>query len=61
MKNLKKKRKAVGLSQYQLAEISGVSRNIISLIELGHRSATIEEEIIMCKAIKRKGDRDVRK
>ena len=53
MKNLKLKsaRAAKDLSQQQLAEIVGVSRQTINAIELGNYNPTIKLCIAICKAL----------
>ena len=49
--NLKKVRTEKGLSQQQLAEIVGVSRNTISSIETGQFSPTAKLALILCIAL----------
>lgn len=53
MKNLKMKsaRAAKDLSQQQLAEITGVSRQTINAIEKGDYNPTINLCIAICKAL----------
>ncbi|WP_312372514.1 helix-turn-helix transcriptional regulator [Lachnoclostridium sp.] len=53
MKNLKLKsaRVAMDLSQQQLADLVGVSRQTISLIEKGDYNPTINLCIAICKAL----------
>ena len=53
MKNLRLKaaRAALDLSQQQLAERVGVSRQTISAIEKGHYNPTINLCIAICKAL----------
>lgn len=53
MKNLKLKsaRVALDLSQQQLAELVGVSRQTISAIEKGDYNPTINLCIAICKAV----------
>lgn len=53
MKNLKLKaaRAAMDLSQQQLADIVGVSRQTISAIEKGDYNPTIHLCIAICKAV----------
>ena len=46
--NIKKKRMEQGLSQSQLAEMVGVSRNTISSIETGQFSPTAKLALILC-------------
>lgn len=49
--NLKKIRTEKGLSQQQLAETVGVSRNTISSIETGQFSPTAKLALILCIAL----------
>ena len=49
--NLKKVRTEKGLSQQQLAETVGVSRNTISSIETGQFSPTAKLALILCIAL----------
>lgn len=51
---LKEARAAVGLSQGQLAEIVGVSRNTISSIETGQFSPTAKLALVICIALDKK-------
>ena len=53
MKNLRMKsaRAALDLSQQQLAEIVGVSRQTINAIEMGEYNPTIRLCIAICKAL----------
>ena len=51
---LKQARAAAGLSQGQLAEIVGVSRNTISSIETGQFSPTAKLALIICIALDKK-------
>ncbi len=55
MKNLKLKsaRAAIDLSQQQLADIVGVSRQTINAIEKGDYNPTINLCIAICKAVNR--------
>ena len=55
MKNLRMKsaRAALDLSQQQLAEIVGVSRQTINAIEKGEYNPTIRLCIAICKALDR--------
>jgi putative transcriptional regulator len=52
--NLKSIRTEKGLSQGQLAEMVGVSRNTISSIETGQFSPTAKLALILCIALDRK-------
>ena len=52
--NLKEARTQAGLSQSQLAEIVGVSRNTISSIETGQFSPTAKLALILCIALDKK-------
>lgn len=52
--NLKEFRKAKGLSQTQLAEMVGVSRNTISSIETGQFYPTAKLALILCIALDKK-------
>ena len=49
--NLKKVRGSKGLSQAQLAELVGVSRNTISSIEIGQFNPTAKLALILCTAL----------
>lgn len=51
---LKEKRAEKGLSQAQLAEMVGVSRNTISSIETGQFSPTAKLALILCIALDQK-------
>ena len=51
---LKEIRTEKGLSQAQLAEMVGVSRNTISSIETGQFSPTAKLALILCIALDRK-------
>lgn len=51
---LKEARIAAGLSQNQLAEMVGVSRNTISSIETGQFCPTAKLALILCIALDRK-------
>ena len=52
--NLKLIRKEKGLSQAQLAEMVGVSRNTISSIETGQFNPTAKLALILCIALDKK-------
>ena len=52
--NLKKCRHDMGLSQQQLAEMVGVSRNTISSIETGQFNPTAKLALILCIALDKK-------
>lgn len=49
--NLKEIRSQRGLSQSQLAEVVGVSRNTISSIETGQYSPTAKLALVLCIAL----------
>lgn len=51
---LKEARSAAGLSQGQLGEMVGVSRNTISSIETGQFSPTAKLALIICIALDKK-------
>ncbi|MFG6392812.1 MAG: helix-turn-helix transcriptional regulator [Lachnospiraceae bacterium] len=51
---LKKARTEKGLSQSQLAKITGVSRNTISSIETGQFNPTAKLALILCIALDKK-------
>ena len=51
---LKEYRNKVGLSQAQLAEMVGVSRNTISSIETGQFNPTAKLALILCIALDKK-------
>lgn len=51
---LKEARTAAGMSQGQLAELVGVSRNTISSIETGQFSPTAKLALIICIALDKK-------
>ena len=51
---LKKKKKKKKLSQTQLAEMVGVSRNTISSIETGQFCPTAKLAIVLCVALDKK-------
>lgn len=52
--NLKDARTQKGLSQQQLAEMVGVSRNTISSIETGQFNPTAKLALILCVALDKK-------
>jgi len=52
--NLKSARREKGLSQSQLAELVGVSRNTISSIEVGQFNPTAKLALILCIALDKK-------
>lgn len=52
--NLKASRSEKGLSQQQLAEMVGVSRNTISSIETGQFNPTAKLALILCIALDKK-------
>ena len=52
--NLKEARLAANLSQAQLAEMVGVSRNTISSIETGQFNPTAKFALIICTALDKK-------
>lgn len=52
--NLKKVRTAANLSQQQLADMVGVSRNTISSIETGHFCPTAKLALVLCIALDKK-------
>lgn len=52
--NLKSVRKEKGLSQTELANMVGVSRNTISSIETGQFSPTAKLALILCIALDKK-------
>lgn len=52
--NLKECRQEKNLSQSQLAEIVGVSRNTISSIETGQFNPTAKLALILCVALDKK-------
>jgi putative transcriptional regulator len=52
--NLKKVRMEAKLSQQQLADMVGVSRNTISSIETGQFNPTAKLALILCKALDKK-------
>ena len=51
---LKELRTAKGLSQAQLAEMVGVSRNTISSIETGQFNPTAKLALVLCVALDKK-------
>jgi transcriptional regulator with XRE-family HTH domain len=48
---LRKSRLAAGMSQEQLAFDAGISRNYVSLLELGEKSPTVQVLLRVCKAL----------
>lgn len=52
--NLKVARNEKGLSQQQLAEMVGVSRNTISSIETGQFNPTAKLALVLCVALDKK-------
>ena len=52
--NIKAVRTEQGLSQFQLAEMVGVSRNTISSIETGQFNPTAKLALVLCIALDRK-------
>ncbi|MBE6014213.1 MAG: helix-turn-helix transcriptional regulator [Lachnospiraceae bacterium] len=52
--NLKEVRGAKGLSQQQLADMVGVSRNTISSIETGQFNPTAKLALVLCTALDKK-------
>ena len=52
--NIRERRVEKGLSQQQLAELVGVSRNTISSIETGPFNPTAKLALILCIALDRK-------
>ncbi len=52
--NLKEARTEAGLSQQQLADLVGVSRNTISSIETGQFNPTAKLALILCTALDKK-------
>ena len=51
---LKEERSAQGISQQQLADIVGVSRNTISSIETGQFNPTAKLALVLCIALNKK-------
>ena len=52
--NLKESRKEKNLSQQQLADMVGVSRNTISSIEIGQFAPSAKLALIICIALEKK-------
>ena len=50
-KELRKARLAAGLTQEELAFKADVSRNYVSLLELGEKSPTVHVLLRICKAL----------
>lgn len=50
-KELRKARLAAGLTQEELAFKADVSRNYVSLLELGEKSPTVQLLLRICKAL----------
>jgi transcriptional regulator with XRE-family HTH domain len=50
-KELRKARLAAGLTQEELAFRADVSRNYVSLLELGEKSPTVQVLLRLCKAL----------
>jgi transcriptional regulator with XRE-family HTH domain len=48
---LRKARLTAGMSQEQLAFDAGISRNYVSLLELGEKSPTVQVLLRVCKAL----------
>lgn len=49
--NIRRRRKALGLSQYQLAELLGVSPNHVSSLETGKSEPSNQTVINLCNAL----------
>ena len=52
--NLKQARSEAGLSQQQLADMVGVSRNTVSSIETGQFNPTAKLALVLCIALDKK-------
>ena len=52
--NLKEARREKGMSQQQLADLVGVSRNTISSIETGQFNPTAKLALVLCIALDQK-------
>jgi transcriptional regulator with XRE-family HTH domain len=50
-KELRKARLAAGLTQEELAFKADISRNYVSLLELGEKSPTVQVLLRICKAL----------
>jgi transcriptional regulator with XRE-family HTH domain len=48
---LRKARLAVKLTQEELAFKAGISRNYVSLLELGEKSPTVQTLLTVCRAL----------
>lgn len=55
--NLQKTRKEKGISQEKLAEIVGVNRTYLSLVEQGHRNPSMKFLYRVAKALKTSSDK----
>lgn len=56
--SVKKKRKELGWSQFDLAKNAKVSRYNISIFEIGHHDLTAEEELQISTALKQGKKKD---
>lgn len=48
---IRRRRKRMGISQEELAHRAGVSRNYISMLELGHGSPTLNVVAMLARAL----------
>ncbi|MBQ3556767.1 MAG: helix-turn-helix transcriptional regulator [Oscillospiraceae bacterium] len=48
---IKKKREAIGLSQYKLAKLVGITQSFVNEIESGKKSPSIEVFFRICEAL----------